>query len=194
MLPFLHVSFIHLILIFFRIFRAPCHAKHDTSQVEVLDEQQAVELFTMLQVSCLCDVTKAKYGDLSDFCVLSHVLEYTTQVIHFHTVLIFHTFERRSWRCRVCAFGQFKMRDLALGILQPRTHSRRQISEVWHHGNEALVLRIFGSRVLTFAICVPNIRSISELGAMARHVAHSTWTCCASFAMLQCPGNVGAGA
>ena len=39
----------------------------------------------MLQVSCLCDVTKAKYGDLSDFCVLSHVLEYTTQVIHFHT-------------------------------------------------------------------------------------------------------------
>lgn len=87
-----------------------------------------------------------------------------------------------------------KMRDLALGILQPRTHSRRQKSEVWHHGNEALVLRIFGSRVLTFAICVPNIRSISELGAMARHVAHSTWTCCTSFAMLQCPGNVGAGA
>ena len=58
----------------------------------------------MLQVSCLCDVTKTKYGD---FCVLLHVFEYTSELTHFHIDLIFHTFERSSWCCCICAFGQF---------------------------------------------------------------------------------------
>lgn len=135
MWPFLHVSFIHLILIFYGPFRAPLH----TNTIH-------------LKLRCLMSNrpwSSSPCSRLAAF-VMSQRQNMVMPLWFLCSVACLWMHNSIDSSLGVAAFVRLgsssKMRDLALSILQPRTHSQRQIS-----GNEALVLRIFG--VLSFEFC-----------------------------------------